>query len=84
MVLEVGADARQVVDDLDADLPQVVGRADARQQQQARRADAAGGDQHLALAAQDRGRSALVHDLDTDGPPGLDDDAGDQAIRCGS
>ena len=59
MILEVGADARQVVDDRHADRPQMVGRADARQQQQARRADAARGDQHLALAAQHGGRPPL-------------------------
>ena len=35
----------------------------------------AGGDEHLALAAQDR-RCAAVDDLDTDGPAVLDDDRG--------
>ena len=78
MVLEVRADAGQVVDDRHAHLPQMVGRADARQQQQARRADAARGDQHLALAAQHGGRAAALHDLDADGTAGLDDDARDQ------
>ena len=65
VVLEVRADAGQVVDDRHADRPQVVGRADAGQQQQARRADAARGDQHLALAAQHDRLAARVSTTST-------------------
>ena len=50
MVLQVAADARQVVHDRNADRPQMIGRADAGLQQQLRRADGAGRDEHLALA----------------------------------
>ena len=61
MVLQVGADARQVVHRRDADRPQMIGRPDPGEQQQARRADSAGGEHHLAF-----GRSAS-----TSRPPAL-------------
>jgi hypothetical protein len=48
MILQVLADARQVVHDLDARFPQVRRRADARQEQQLRRAERAAADDDLA------------------------------------
>ena len=58
MVLEVLADARQVVTATShADRAQVVGRADARQHQQLRRADRAGAEDDLAVGADDLARA---------------------------
>jgi hypothetical protein len=48
VVLQVLADAREIVDDLDPQLRQLVGGADARQEQEVRRADGAAGEQDLA------------------------------------
>ena len=52
VIVQVLADAGQVVDHLDAVFAEMRGRADAGQHQQFGRADGAGGDDHLALGAQ--------------------------------
>ena len=79
MILQVGADAGQVVHRRDADRFQMIGRADARLQQQLRRADGAGRDDHLALGAQDRRLAAGLSTISTPtARPLLDDDAGHQ------
>ena len=52
VIVQVLADARQVVHHLDAVLAEMLGRADARQHQQLRRADGAGGDDDFALGPQ--------------------------------
>ena len=50
VVLQVAADGRQVVDDVDAERSQVLGVADARQLQQLRRVEGAAAQDHLAGA----------------------------------
>ena len=75
VILHVGADAWQVVVYPDADRFQMIGRADAGLQEQLRRADGAGGDQHLALGANDFA-AARGHHLDADRARSLQHDAG--------
>jgi hypothetical protein len=79
VVLEGGADAGQVVDDVHADGAQVVGRPDAGLQEELGRADAARGDQDLAIAADSPGRQPLLlDDLHAYGAPTLHDDSRDE------
>ena len=59
MVLQVPADARQLVPDLDPMLLEVPGRADPRQHQEVRRADRPCRQDHLAAHAHPLGRPAF-------------------------
>ena len=52
VILQIAADAGQIVDDGDAGLPERIGGADAGELQQPRRADGAAAEDHLALGAQ--------------------------------
>jgi len=53
VVLEVLADTRQVVDDLDAEGAELVGRPDTRQEQELRRVDGAAAEDDLAVGVRD-------------------------------
>ena len=59
VILQVGADAGPVGDDVDAVLAQLRGRPDAGQQQELRRADRAGGENDFAAAARAARRAVL-------------------------
>ena len=72
MILQVAADAGQIVDHGDAGLFERVGGADAGQLQQPRRADGAAADDHLALGAQ-RLDAVPGRCLDADGAAALDE-----------
>ena len=72
MVLQVLADAGQVVHDVDAERRELRGVADAGELQQLRRVDRAAAEDHLARA--DR----LAADLDADGARALEHDAVDE------
>ena len=65
MVAQIGADARQIVDDIDALRLEVGGGADARQQQDLRRIDRAGRQHDLAPRPEPPHRPALP-ELDAD------------------
>ena len=71
MVLEIAADARQIVHHGNALSPDLVRRSDTRQQQELRRVDRAarendlarpGSTQRTAVPEFDRGRAAAFHD----------------------
>ena len=74
MVLQVLADAGQVVLHLDPDRGQVVRRANARQQQEPRTADGTGGDQYFAGRADDFA-AAVSLNFDPNGAAVLQNDA---------
>ncbi len=74
MVLQIVADARQLVHHLDAVRAQVPGRADARELEELRRVDGAAGEHDLAprLCAQLAAVLAVAHGRR---PPALEGDA---------
>jgi hypothetical protein len=76
VVLEVLADPRQVVDDVDPERAQLVRVADARELQQLRRVDRAAAEDHLVRA--DR----LALHLDADRARPVEDDARDERPRA--
>ncbi len=71
MVLEILADARQVVRDRDAVLLQERARADARELEDLRRADRAGGEDRLDARGGELG-FAPAHELDAGGAPAVE------------
>ena len=77
VVLQIRANARQVVDDAEPVRPQMVGRADAREHQELGRAKGAGGKDHLAFGP-DNLRRGPRRDTDADGVATLQDQAENQ------
>ena len=61
VVLQVGADAGQVGDDVDAEPAQLVAAADAGEHQQLRRIDRAAADDHLACRLVGRPAAHRIH-----------------------
>ena len=80
VVLQVGADALHVGDDVDAVLTQQIGRADAGQLQQLRRVERAAREDHLGVRAR-RVRRAVLAVFDADRAAPLEQDARGQRIR---
>mgnify|MGYP003338728194 CR=1 FL=1 len=76
MVLEIAADARQIVQRLDADRLQVIGGADTRQQEKLRRVHRAATQNDLAIGARDL-VAAVDHVAHAHGPVLVEDDAFD-------
>ena len=79
-VLELAADAGQVVGDRHADPPQLVRRANAREQQELGRVDGAAGQDHLARRHGPLEEPALGI-LDPDGAAALQQDPGGDTAR---
>ena len=79
MILEVAADARQIVDHGDAVWPERVARTDPRQHEELGRVDRAGAEDDLALGA-DSPRLGAVGDLDSGRAAALQRDAPHHAI----
>ncbi|MDH6501180.1 hypothetical protein M2156_007399 [Streptomyces sp. SAI-149] len=80
VVLQVLADARQVVDDVDAERAQLLGVADAGELEQLRGVDGAAAEDDL-LGAHLLERPAAAPVLDADSLPALEEDAGDEGAR---
>ena len=81
VVLQVLADAGQVVHDRDAELAQLGAGPDARQQQQPGRVDRAAARRRPRALAQAVGRLALDRVLDADGAAVLDQDLCAEGVR---
>ena len=77
VVLQIGANALQLMHQRNAVSSQFLGIADARQLQDLRRLHGAGAEQNLGVRVDDGlGLGLVVHVLDADRAPVLDDDAG--------
>ena len=82
VVLEVAANARQLVAHVHADGPQLVRRSDPRQLEELWRADRAGRQHHLALGAQDLCAAAPGPHADADGALALELNAQHRGAGC--